>query len=80
MPETEVYLIMTGYVEETPKQVGVVAAVYVSTDLKRARSKLATLRQAHPQTFYELYHCPLDTELDQLSHYPSVEFSPADFT
>lgn len=79
MSETEVYVIMTGYVEETPKQVGVVAAVYVSADLKRAQLKLATLRQAYPKTFYELYHCPLDTDLDQLSHHPSVEISPEDF-
>ncbi|EIW13879.1 hypothetical protein KCA1_1502 [Lactiplantibacillus pentosus KCA1] len=45
MSETEVYVIMTGYVEETPKQVGVVAALYVSADLKRAQLKPTSLSQ-----------------------------------
>ncbi len=75
-------MILCGSVEESrsnpEEKVGVVSVVFVSYDDDKITKKLAGLQKENPNNFYMEYSTPLDTDLTQLEHYPSIEISKED--
>ena len=57
---------------------GVVSMVYATMDRDAAESHLRNLIETDPESYYMVYSVPLDTELNQLPHYPSIEISKDD--
>ena len=66
----------TEYVDN--EKVGVVSVVYATNDRANAETRMNELMEAHPDRYYMVYSVPLDTDLEQLSHYPSIEISKDD--
>ena len=59
---------------------GVVSMVYATMDRDAAESHLRNLIETDSESYYMVYSVPLDTELNQLPHYPSIEISKDDLT
>ncbi len=74
-------LIMKGSIEgvEPSEKVGVVSVVYVSQDLEKTKEKLQSLRKKDIESYYMVYSCKLDVDLDKLEHYPSIAITADDF-
>ncbi|SDA48920.1 hypothetical protein SAMN02910275_00793 [Butyrivibrio sp. INlla18] len=78
----KVRMILCGSVEPSSQNqdenVGVVSFVYVSEDEQGVKSKLEELQKVNPENFYMEYEVPLDQDLTELGHYPSIEISKED--
>ena len=57
---------------------GVVSVVFATMNKDVAESHLRHLIETDPESYYMVYSVPLDTELDRLLHYPSIEISKDD--
>lgn len=77
--EADLKVILCGGVEkqETGK-LGVVSLVYATYNKETARKKLEDLIANNPNNYYMVYSLPLDTDLTQLAHYPSIAISRED--
>lgn len=83
MKEEMISLILSGSIEEArdpsyKKKVGVVSVVYISKDKGAAKAQLEKLSKEHPENFYRAYKVPMNVDLTQLDHYPSLEISKED--
>ena len=58
---------------------GVVEVLYASPDKNKVTAKFADYLEAYPDHYLAIYDLPLDTELNQLAHYPSVVIEKGDF-
>lgn len=56
-----------------------VEVVFASTDAQLVSQKLTEYQEQFPDDYLAIYDLPLDTELNQLPHYPSVSISLDDF-
>lgn len=78
----DIQMILCGSIEKSRsdenEKVGVVSVVYVSTDETKVKAKLEELKKQYPGNFYMEYSVPLDVELTDLNHYPSIEISGDD--
>ena len=52
--------------------------VFATMNKKVDESHPRHLIEIDPESYYMVYSVPLDTELDQLPHYPSIEISKDD--
>lgn len=60
-------------------QEGVVEVLYASQDPDQIQERFETYQKAYPKDYLAIYDLPLDTELNQLAHYPSVMIEKEDF-
>lgn len=70
-------IIVHAFVESG--QTGVVEVLFASSDENAIARKKAELSQQFPEDYLAIYDLPLDTDLNRLSHYPSVAIEKEDF-
>ena len=72
-------LILCGNVECAENgKVGVVSVVYATNDRNLAEQKIHELIAANPNNYYMAYSAPLDVDLTELTHYPSIAITQED--
>lgn len=72
-------LILCGSVEEKEMdKIGVVSVVWATLDAGAADRRLYELKQENPDNYYMVYSVPLDKDLTELEHYPSIEITKED--
>lgn len=52
--------------------------MYVTEKKELAEQKIRELAEAHSERYYMVYSVPLDVDLTELSHYPSIAISRED--
>ena len=73
-------LILCGNIQGTENdKVGVVSVVYATNDKDLAEQKMNELIAVNPNNYYMVYSVPLNVDLTELSHYPSIAISKDDF-
>lgn len=74
-------LILKGEIlGENDKKIGVVSVVFITKNSHTAELKLNELnKNKNTDDYYMLYSCPIDIDLTELSHYPSIEIKQANF-
>ena len=66
-----IQLIVNAFVEK--EKTGAVAEVlYASSDHEKVKAKYEELVARYPENYLAIYDLPLDTDLNELPHYPSV--------
>lgn len=60
-------------------EVGVLEVLYASADEVSLSKKMAELENQFPNDYLAIYDLPLDTDLNTLDHYPSVEIGKEEF-
>ena len=77
-----VRMILCGNIEESrinpSEKIGVVSVVFVSTEEDKIKIKLKELQDKNPENFYMEYVTPLNVDLTNLEHYPSIAISKDD--
>lgn len=72
-------LILCGNVESTKNdKVGVVSVVFATNDKSLAEQKIHELTAANPNNYYMVYSVPLNVDLTELTHYPSLAITKDD--
>ena len=72
-------LILCGNIQGTENdKVGVVSVVYATNDKDLAEQKMNELIAVNPNNYYMIYSVPLNVDLMELSHYPSIAISKDD--
>ncbi|KXT77502.1 hypothetical protein STRDD11_02562 [Streptococcus sp. DD11] len=72
-------IIVNAFVEEG-KETAVVEVLFASSDHEKVEVKYQELTTQYPDNYLAVYDLPLDTDLNTLSHYPSVAISKEDFS
>ena len=70
-------IILSGYVdksenENTEEKVGVVSVMFVSESKELVIKKIEEFEAKYPERYFMVYSVPLDTNLEELNHYPSI--------
>ena len=68
--EAPLKLILCGNIQDT--------VVYATNDKDLAEQKVNELTAANPNNYYMVYSVPLNVNLTELSHYPSMAVSKGD--
>ena len=77
--EAPLKLILCGNVESTKNdKVGVVSVVFATNDKNLAEQKIHELTAANPNNYYMVYSVPLNVDLTELTHYPSIAITKDD--
>lgn len=77
--EAPLKLILCGNVQsDENKKVGVVSVVYVTNDKALAEQKILKLAADNPNHYYMVYSVPLNVDLTELTHYPSIAITKED--
>lgn len=77
--EAPLKLILCGNVESTKTdKVGVVSVVFATNDKDLAEQKIHELTAANPDNYYMVYSVPLNVDLTELIHYPSIAITKDD--
>ena len=72
-------VIMKGcVVESNGTRTGVVSLVYASNNRDLVEHRIRELIDNDPAGYYMVYSVPLDTDLEKLTHYPSIEITKGD--
>ncbi|GFI16498.1 hypothetical protein IMSAGC009_01663 [Lachnospiraceae bacterium] len=72
-------IILCGNIQGTENdKVGVVSVVYATNDKDLAEQKMNELIAVNPNNYYMVYSVPLNVDLAELSHYPSIAISKDD--
>ena len=75
-------MILSGYVENDKndgEKVGVVSVMFVSENKELVSKKMEEFEAKYPERYFMVYSVPLDTELEELDHYPSIAIFESDF-
>lgn len=72
-----IQIIVHAFIENG--EVGVVEVLYASTDHEKVQAKYQELTQQFSEDYLVIYDLPLDTDLNQLPHYPSVAIGKEEF-
>ena len=77
-------MILSGYVENDKSEtgwekVGVVSVMFVSENKELVSKKMEEFEVKYPERYFMVYSVPLDTELEELDHYPSIAIFESDF-
>lgn len=81
--EAPLKLIMrAGVVEHEGAKVGVVSVVFATLDQKLARERIHALIKANQEQgdYYMVYSVPLDFDLEDLDHFPSIAITKDDLS
>lgn len=77
-----VRMILCGNIEDSrinpSEKIGVVSVVFVSTEEDKIKIKLKELQDKNPENYYMEYVTPLNVDLTNLEHYPSIAISKGD--
>lgn len=77
--EAPLKLILCGNVQSTKNdKVGVVSVVFATNDKNLAEHKIHELTAANPDNYYMVYSVPLNLDLTELTHYPSIAITKED--
>ena len=77
--EAPLKLILCGNVQWTKNEkTGVVSVVYATNDKELAEQKIRELTAANPNNYYMVYSVPLNVDLTELSHYPSLAITKSE--
>ena len=76
-------IILSGYVdksenENTEEKVGVVSVMFVSENKELVVKKIEEFEAKYPEIYFMVYSVPLDTNLEELNHYPSIAIFQSD--
>lgn len=73
-----IQIIVNAFVEKD-KTGAVVEVLYASSNLKKVKAKYEELIAQYSENYLAIYDLPLDTNLNELSHYPSVFIGKEEF-
>lgn len=73
-----IQIIVNAFVEES-KETAVVEVLFASADHEKVKAKYQELKIEYPDNYLAIYDLPLDTDLSNLPHYPSVAISKEEF-
>ena len=60
------------------EKVGVVSVMFVSESKELVVKKIEEFEAKYPERYFMVYSVPLDTNLEELNHYPSIAIFPSD--
>ena len=66
-----IQIIVNAFIEKDKTGV-VVEVLYASSDHEKVKAKYEELVVQYPENYLAIYDLPLDTDLNELLHYPSV--------
>ena len=73
-----IQLIVNAFVEKAETG-AVVEVLYASADQDKVQAKYDELIAQYPENYLAIYDLPLDTDLNELQHYPSVFIGKEEF-
>ena len=73
-----IQLIVSAFVEKD-KTGAVVEVLYASSDHEKVKAKYEELIAQYSENYLAIYDLPLDTNLNELPHYPSVVIGKEEF-
>lgn len=73
-----IQIIVNAFIEKD-KTGAVVEVLFASNDQDKVQAKYEELVAQHPENYLAIYDVPLDTDLNTLSHYPSVFIEKEEF-
>ncbi len=73
-----IQIIVNAFVEKD-KTGAVVEVLFASADQNKVQAKYAELIAQYPENYLAIYDLPLDTDLNELLHYPSVFIGKEEF-
>lgn len=73
-----IQIIVNAFVEKD-KTGAVVETLYASSNHEKVKAKYEELVAQYPENYLAIYDLPLDTNLNELSHYPSVFIGKEEF-
>lgn len=73
-----IQLIVNAFVEKE-KSGAVVEILFASADNEKVQDKFDELVARYPEDYLAIYDLPLDTDLNELLHYPSVFIGKEEF-
>ena len=73
-----IQIIVNAFIEKD--NIGaVVKVLFASDDQDKVQAKYEELVAQHPENYLAIYDLPLDTDLSELPHYPSVFIGKEEF-
>ena len=73
-----IQIIINAFVEKAETG-AVVEVLYASADQDKVQSKYEELVAQYPENYLAIYDLPVDTDLNELQHYPSVFIGKEEF-
>lgn len=73
-----IQLIVNAFIEKE-KTGAVVEVLFASADQNKVKAKYEELIAQYPENYLAIYDLPLDTNLNELPHYPSVFIGKEEF-
>lgn len=73
-----IQIIVNAFVEKD-KTGAVVEVLYASSDHEKVKAKYEELVALYPENYLAIHDLPLDTDLNELLHYPSVFIGKEEF-
>ena len=73
-----IQIIVNAFIEKD-KTGAVVEVLYASADQDKVQAKYEELVALYPENYLAIYELPLDTDLNELLHYPSVFIGKEEF-
>ena len=73
-----IQIIVNAFIEKD-KTGAVVEVLFASADQNKVQAKYEELAIQYPENYLAIYDLPLDTDLNELSHYPSVFIGKEEF-
>ena len=73
-----IQIIINAFVEKD-KTGAVVEVLYASSNHEKVKDKYEELIAQYSENYLAIYDLPLDTDLDELPHYPSVFIGKEEF-
>ena len=73
-----IQIIVNAFIEKE-KAGAVVEVLFASADQDKVQAKCEELVAQYPENYLAIYDLPLDTDLNTLSHYPSVFIGKEEF-
>ena len=73
-----IQIIVNAFIEKD-KTGAVVEVLYASSDHEKLKAKYEELVALYPENYLAIYDLPLDTDLNELLHYPSVFIGKEEF-
>lgn len=73
-----IQIIVNAFIEKD-KTGAVVEVLYASADQDKVQAKYEELVALYPENYLAIYDLPLDTDLNELLHYPSVFIGKEEF-
>ena len=73
-----IQIIVNAFIEKE-KTGAVVEVLFASADQNKVKAKYEELVALYPENYLAIYDLPLDTNLNELPHYPSVFIGKEEF-